>query len=206
MNRIQMLLLLFVLAGFGIAFYLFQQNPQQADNPDYAAQYNSNFISPTLMDINNTDQTKKTDQSGNQETATKAVIKTNKGDITLELYPDAAPKTVSNFVKKAKSGFYDNLTFHRVEDWVIQGGDPTGTGAGGGQIATEFNNKPYTIGSLGVARRNDPSVQNDAQFFITKTEADWLNGQYTNFGTVTEGMDVVNQIAIGDKILHISVE
>ncbi len=143
----------------------------------------------------------------NQQTQTnKATIKTAKGDIELTLYSDVAPNTVKNFVTKAKSGFYDNLTFHRVEDWVIQGGDPKGNGTGGGNIPVEFNNKPFVIGSLGVASRGDGKVQNDAQFFITTKDASWLNGQYTNFGMVTKGMDVVNKIAIGDKILGITVE
>ncbi len=138
--------------------------------------------------------------------ATKATIKTAKGDIELSLYSDVAPNTVKNFVTKAKSGFYNNLTFHRVEDWVIQGGDPAGNGTGGGNIPVEFNKKPFVVGSLGVASRGDGKVQNDAQFFIDKKDATWLNGQYTNFGIVTKGMDVVNKIEIGDKILGITVE
>ena len=96
--------------------------------------------------------------------------------------------------------------FHRVEDWVIQGGDPTGTGSGGGQMQTEINSKPFVTGSLGVARGGDPRISNDSQFFIVKSDAAWLNQQYTNFGIVTEGMDVVNKIQIGDKILGITIE
>jgi len=135
-----------------------------------------------------------------------AIIKTEKGDITLTLYPSDAPKTVANFIEKAKSGFYNNLTFHRVEDWVIQGGDPLGTGTGGGDMPTELNNKPFIIGSLGVARGPDIKISNDAQFFITKTEASWLNNQYANFGIVTNGMDIAENIEIGDKILRITTE
>jgi peptidyl-prolyl cis-trans isomerase B (cyclophilin B) len=138
--------------------------------------------------------------------ATKAVIKTSKGSIELELYPDVAPNTVSNFAKKAQSGFYKNLNFHRVEDWVVQGGDPLGNGTGGGNIPVEFNSKPFVIGSLGVASRGDGKVQNDAQFFITKKDSPHLNGAYTNFGFVTKGMDVVSKMAIGDKILEVTVE
>ncbi len=134
-----------------------------------------------------------------------AIIKTEKGDIALSLYPNDAPKTVANFIQKAKSGFYDNLTFHRVEDWVIQGGDPKGNGRGGGNIPTELNDKPFVVGSLGVARGADIRISNDAQFFITKTDASWLNSQYTNLGIVTRGIDVVNKIEIGDKILGIEL-
>ena len=137
---------------------------------------------------------------------TSAIIKTSKGDIEIVFYTEDAPNTVSNFVQKAKSGFYNNLTFHRVEDWVVQGGDPLGNGTGGGNMPTELNNKPFTAGSLGVARGGDINVSNDAQFFITKTDASWLNGQYANFGIVTKGMDVVNKIEIGDKILGIILQ
>ena len=135
-----------------------------------------------------------------------ATIKTTKGDIKVILNAQAAPHTVINFITKAQTNFYNNLTFHRVEDWVIQGGDPQGTGAGGGEMATEINALPFKAGALGVARKNDIRVSNDAQFFITKTDASWLDQQYTNFGEVTDGMDVVNKISIGDKILGIQVD
>lgn len=135
-----------------------------------------------------------------------AIITTSKGDIALTLNGRDAPHTVKNFIDKAKSGYYKGLLFHRVEDWVIQGGDPKGDGTGGGQMTTEINNLPFVEGSLGVARRGDIKVSNDSQFFITKSEASWLNGQYTNFGVVTKGMDVVKSMAIGDKILGITIE
>jgi len=135
-----------------------------------------------------------------------AIIKTSKGDIELSLFEQEAPNTVSNFVKKGGEDYYKNLNFHRVEDWVIQGGDPDGNGTGGGKMATELNDKPFVIGSLGVARGGDIKLSNDSQFFITKTDASWLNGQYTNFGIVTNGMDVVNKIEIGDQILGITIK
>ena len=135
-----------------------------------------------------------------------ATIKTSKGDIVLTLDGKDAPNTVQNFITKAKSGFYNGLIFHRVEDWVIQGGDPKGDGTGGGTIPTELNQLPFTTGSLGVARGADIKVSNDSQFFITKSDASWLNGQYTNFGQVQSGMDIVNKIQIGDKILNISIQ
>lgn len=147
----------------------------------------------------------KTLESYKRASAT-ATIKTSKGDIVLELYGEDAPYTVANFIKKAEEGSYNNLTFHRVEGWVIQGGDPLGTGTGGGKMKTEINDKPFVTGSLGVARGMDLQVSNDAQFFITKEDSSHLNSQYTNFGMVKEGMDVVNQIAIGDKILSVTIE
>ena len=145
-------------------------------------------------------------QTTETEKTNTAIIKTSKGNIILSLYSKDAPKTVENFVNKAKSGFYNNLTFHRVEDWVIQGGDPKGDGTGGGKMPTELNNKPFAVGSLGVARGQDIKISNDAQFFITKKEASWLNNQYTNFGMVEKGMDVVSNIQIGDKILGIQFD
>lgn len=136
----------------------------------------------------------------------KATITTSKGKITVELYSKDAPKTVENFLAKAKSGFYKNLTFHRVEDWVIQGGDPLGTGTGGGTMPSEFSQRPFGVGSVGVARGGDPKISNDSQFFICTKDCSWLTGQYTNFGTVLNGMDVVLKIAIGDKILGVTIE
>lgn len=135
-----------------------------------------------------------------------AIIKTSKGDITLTLYGKDAPYTVANFIKKAKDGYYNNLTFHRVEGWVIQGGDPSGDGTGGGSMPVEFNDKPFLRGSLGVASTGDGINQNDSQFFITKQDSGHLDNKYTNFGMVTEGLDVVDKIQIGDKILNITYE
>lgn len=138
--------------------------------------------------------------------SSRMVIKTNKGSITISLFNKESPKMVENFYVKAVSGFYSNKIFHRVENWVIQGGDPKGNGTGGGKIPSEFNDKPFVEGSLGMARGGDREFTNDSQFFITKSEASWLNGDYANFGVVTEGMDVVKKIQIGDKILGIEME
>lgn len=151
-------------------------------------------------------QSASSDTIDDVDTKQTAIIKTEKGDITLSLYQNHAPKTVANFITKAKSGFYNNLTIHRVEDWVIQGGDPLGNGIGGEGMPTELSDKPFVAGSLGVARGQDIKLSNDAQFFITKTDALWLNKQYTNFGIVTGGMHVVNKIEIEDKILGITIK
>lgn len=137
-----------------------------------------------------------------------AVISTSKGDITVQLFATEAAHTVNNFAQKAKSGFYKNLTFHRVEDWVVQGGDPLGNGTGGNDMVTEANSEPFVVGSLGAAAHpgQNGNISNDAQFFITKTDAGWLNNQYTNFGKVLSGMSVVNKLQIGDKILGITLQ
>jgi len=170
---------------------------------DVALSYPTDNPSPTQT-LNAIPSENSTPSSQTENTT--AIIKTEKGDIELTLYAKEAPNTVKNFLSKIENGFYTDKIFHRVEDWVIQGGDPLGTGTGGGNMATELNNKPFVIGSLGVARGQDIKISNDAQFFITKTDASWLNGQYTNFGIVTKGIDVVNKIEIGDKILGVTTE
>lgn len=136
-----------------------------------------------------------------------ATIDLEKGSsITIELFAQDAPKTVENFVKKADAGFYNGLIFHRVEDWVVQGGDPNGNGTGGGQMPTEINERPFVVGSVGVARGQDIRISNDAQFFICTKPAEWLNRLYTNFGLVTDGMDTVRRIQRGDKMARISIK
>lgn len=139
--------------------------------------------------------------------ANKATVELAKGgSFTFTLRPDKAPQTVARFAQKSRSGFYDNLTFHRVEDWVVQGGDPLGTGNGGGKVPSEYNDLPFKIGAVGIARGQDPAINNDAQFFVVKKDSDFLNSQYTNFGQVTSGMDVVTAIKIGDRIKTIRIE
>jgi peptidyl-prolyl cis-trans isomerase B (cyclophilin B) len=135
-----------------------------------------------------------------------AAIKTNHGAIEIELFPGEAPKTVENFVKLARDGFYDGVIFHRViPDFMIQGGDPTGTGSGGPgySFEDEFNEHKVERGALAMA--NAGPNTNGSQFFIVTTEAaPWLDGKHTVFGRVTSGMDVVNTISelptdAGDK-------
>jgi cyclophilin family peptidyl-prolyl cis-trans isomerase len=127
----------------------------------------------------------------------QAVIQTNHGPIHVELYPDDAPKTVDNFVKLANDGFYDRVIFHRViPDFMIQGGDPTGTGSGGPgyTFEDEFNHHKVERGALAMA--NAGPNTNGSQFFVVTTEAaPWLDGKHTVFGRVTDGMDVVDTIA-----------
>ncbi len=135
-----------------------------------------------------------------------ATIETSKGNIKLELYPADAPNTVANFIEKANSGAYVGRIFHRVEGWVIQGGDPDGKGTGGGKMKAEYNKLPFNAGALGIARGGDRNINNADQFFITKNAASSLNGDYTNFGQVIEGMDVVAAIRIGDKINRVVIE
>lgn len=138
-------------------------------------------------------------------TSDQVILKTDKGEIKIKLYPKEAPKTVKNFLDKAQSDYYKGLAFHRVEDWVVQGGDPLGNGTGGGDIPTELSKLPFKLGSVGVARAGDIKVSNDSQFFICTKDCSFLNEQYTIFGEVVEGMEIVNQIQIGDKIESITL-
>jgi cyclophilin family peptidyl-prolyl cis-trans isomerase len=151
------------------------------------------------------------------QTATKATITLEKGGtIVIQLRPDKAPKTVSIFDLKAKSGFYNGLTFHRVVvNFVAQGGDPFSragdpnaarVGQGGGTECTELSDLPFLKGAVGMARANDINISNDSQFFICTGECTHLNNLYTNFGQVVSGQDVADKILIGDRIKTITVE
>tara|TARA_Y100000994_G_scaffold219892_1_gene198692 strand:- start:980 stop:1474 length:495 start_codon:yes stop_codon:yes gene_type:complete len=140
----------------------------------------------------------------------KITINTNKGSIKLNLYPEKAPLTVANFINLAKKGYYDNLTFHRViDDFMIQGGCPQGTGTGGPgyQFKDEFDDslKHDSPGILSMA--NAGPGTNGSQFFITHLETPWLNNNHTVFGKVIDSkdQDVVNNISQGDSIVDINV-
>ena len=137
-----------------------------------------------------------------------ATIATNRGDIVIELYPQHAPKTVNNFVFLAGEGFYDGVTFHRViRDFMIQGGDPTGTGSGGPgyRFEDEVRNNPlkHETGVLSMA--NAGPNTNGSQFFITHSPQPHLNGKHTVFGKVTSGMNVVNAIRQGDVMTSVTI-
>ncbi len=129
-------------------------------------------------------------------------LDTKDGRITILLRPDLAPKTVAQIKTLTKRGFYDGIVFHRVIDgFMAQTGDPTGTGTGGSDLPNlpaEFSNAPFKRGTLGMARAEDPNSAN-SQFFICLADSDFLNGQYTVFGQVVSGMDVVDKIKKGDK-------
>jgi peptidyl-prolyl cis-trans isomerase B (cyclophilin B) len=125
-----------------------------------------------------------------------AVLHTNHGPISVELFDGDAPKTVDNFRKLAGDGFYDGVIFHRViPDFMIQGGDPTGTGTGGPGYTFEDEINDHKIGRGALAMANAGPGTNGSQFFIvTKDAAPWLDGKHTVFGQVTDGMDAVDSI------------
>jgi peptidyl-prolyl cis-trans isomerase B (cyclophilin B) len=136
------------------------------------------------------------ESGGREAMSSTAVMHTNQGDITLELFDEDAPKTVDNFRKLAGDNFYNGVIFHRViKDFMIQGGDPTGTGRGGPgyTFEDEFNDNKVVRGALAMA--NAGPNTNGSQFFIVTTEAaPWLDGKHTVFGRVVDGMEVVDKI------------
>ena len=138
-----------------------------------------------------------------------ATFDTTKGQIVCELFATEAPKTVNNFVFLAKEKFYDGTVFHRViGDFMVQGGDPKGTGSGGPgyKFEDEFHNDSpkHKVGSLSMA--NAGPHTNGSQFYITHIATDWLNGKHTVFGQVKTGQDVVNKIAQGDTLKSVTIE
>lgn len=138
-----------------------------------------------------------------------AIVTMEKGGvIEIELYPDSAPKTVENFTTLAKKGFYDGLSFHRVEPgFVVQGGDPNGNGTGGPgySVKAEFNERQHKRGTVAMARSADPDSAG-SQFYICLAPAPFLDGKYTVFGQVLKGMDVVDGIRIGDKMKSVTIK
>lgn len=137
-----------------------------------------------------------------------ASIETNRGTIVIELYPQYAPKTVNNFAFLAGEGFYDGVTFHRViNNFMIQGGDPTGTGRGGPgyRFADEVKGNPLKHETGVISMANAGPNTNGSQFFITHSPQPHLDGDHTVFGKVTEGQDVVNAIRQGDTMTTVTV-
>jgi len=143
-----------------------------------------------------------------------AVITTAKGVIRLRFFGDVAPNHVKSFIELATSGFYDGTTFHRIEPgFVAQGGDPysktgagpVGTGGPGYRVKAEFSEKPHLEGTLAMARSQDPDSAG-SQFYICLAPAPFLDGKYTVFGEVIEGMDVVKSLAVGDVIESVVIE
>lgn len=143
-----------------------------------------------------------------------ATIETPRGTIVAELWPELAPETVNSFVFLARQGYYDGLTFHRVEpEFVIQGGDPAGNGSGGPgySLPGEFNSDdpvPHRLGTLAMARTSDPNSAGSQFYIVTQdsASASGLDGQYTVFGHVIQGMDAVHAMQVGDVMSSVTIE
>ena len=138
----------------------------------------------------------------------QASLETNRGEIEIELYPQYAPKTVNNFIFLAREGFYDGVVFHRViSNFVIQGGDPTGTGMGGPgyQFEDELLGNPLKHETGVISMANAGANTNGSQFFITHSPQPHLNGKHTVFGKVVAGQEVINTIRQGDAMLRVVI-
>lgn len=145
-------------------------------------------------------------EAGGQKSP-RAVIEMDAGKIVIELYPTDAPGTVANFVKLAKQGFYDGLAFHRVvPGFVVQGGDPKGDGSGGPgyTITDEVNARKHLTGTVAMARTPAPNSAG-SQFYITLAPQSFLDGNYTVFGQVVDGMDLVMKIKRGDIMKKVTI-
>lgn len=130
------------------------------------------------------------------------ILETTKGNAVIVLRPDLAPNHVARIKELAREGFYDGIVFHRVIDgFMAQTGDPTGTGMGGSgkKLKQEFNREPHVRGTLSMARSQDPN-SGDSQFFIVFADASFLNGQYTVWGKVVEGMENIDKIKRGEPV------
>ena len=138
----------------------------------------------------------------------QVTIETDKGNMNLELYPEHAPKTVNNFVFLAQEGFYDGIVFHRViSDFMIQGGDPTGTGTGGPgyRFEDEVAENPLRHETGVISMANAGPDTNGSQFFITHSPQPHLDGMHTVFGKVVKGQEVVDAIQQGDRMVKVTV-
>ncbi len=202
-------LLIAIIGGW----YLYQQN-QSATKPATSV---SPLAAASNIALVSASPSPSVSASVDQTVVTSATIETSRGTITIALLPKVAPKTVANFAGLAKKGFYDNLTFHRVESWVAQGGDPTGTGGGGQSIyggtfvedtfdtSSAAAKAGYQPGVVAMAKTGaDPAFAGTSQFFIMK-QAQPLPLEYTIFGQVTNGMTAVQALQIGDKMTKVTV-
>ena len=167
---------------------------------------NDNFAPRTKLDLKNIKSRDLiTDKNGLSDL--KGIIKTVHGNIIFKFYPKHAPNTVVRIIKLIHSGFYDGLTFHRViPNFVIQGGDPTGTGTGGSgtKLKSEFNSIQHIKGTMAMARSEDKDSA-DSQFYIALSTLPHLDGNYTVFGQVISEFKTLEKIVKGDKILSMAI-
>ena len=150
------------------------------------------------------------DLTTDKDGLSKATVRmeTTKGVIEYKFYPKDAPKTSKRIAELVQKGFYNGLTFHRVvPGFVIQGGDPTGNGTGGSgqKIPAEFNSRKHVLGAVAMARSSDPNSA-DSQFYVALGDLPSLDGQYTVFGKVISGIEVVQKIQVGDKMTKVTLK
>lgn len=180
---------------FSLFFTLSSCNKQQTKNE--GGQGSAQATNSAQMQV---------DSSGLSKT--KAILKTVHGNIVFKFYPNKAPNTVTRISELISKGFYDGLIFHRVvPNFVIQGGDPTATGTGGSgrRLKAEFNDIQHIKGTVAMARAQDKDSA-DSQFYIALTNLPHLDRNYTVFGQVIEGLEILEKVQQGDKMLSLSLE
>lgn len=165
----------------------------------------------TFNEINNSKTITSNDLkvSDNGLSHESVILKTVKGNIVIKLYPNDAPNTVTRFLQLVQEGFYDGLKFHRVHPkFLIQTGDPTGTGNGGSgeKLKAEFNKLQHIKGTVAMARKPEDVDSADSQFYMALTTLSHLDLNYTIFGQVVDGLDVLDRINLNDKIITISIQ
>ncbi len=167
---------------------------------------NSNKTTNTQNDSDPIVQGSAIDEEGLSKNS--AILRTIHGVIKIKFYPEKAPVTVKRITELIGQGFYDGIVFHRVIDnFVVQGGDPTGTGQGGSgkKLPAEFNDLKHEKGTVAMARTQDPNSA-DSQFYMCLSRLEHLDGKYTIFGQVVEGLDVLDKIKQGDKIVSFTLK
>ncbi len=190
MNRLQLISRAMLMAVLVLAFAV----PAMADNHEGADEASEKMDKKTM----------KAEANGKEEKGTMVTIATNEGDIVVRLFPDVAPKAVENFLGLAKKGYYEGVIFHRViKDFMVQTGDPTGTGMGGKSLwelpfEDEFH-ADHRFDKKGIlAMANAGPKTNGSQFFITVKPTPWLNDRHTIFGEVVEGMELIEAISLAE--------
>lgn len=219
MTKVVAIIVIALTMGIGLVMFFRQNQPApESQNLVRSESQVTPFQQPNLNEESETTPEASTfpTPSSNASLAenTQAIIKTNKGNITISFYVNDAPKTVNNFINLANRDFYDGIIFHRViDDFMIQVGDPNtkdkpkntwGTGGPGYQFEDEINSHKLVRGSVAMA--NSGPDTNGSQFFIVTTdETPWLDGKHTNFGEVVDGMNIAESIVEGDRILDIEI-
>lgn len=210
MNKTNLVMLILigivVVIGMGALINKFIQEASKPATPPPSASPDLVFDSPSAS--SEPDQKKLYSQfpgilPSEQLQNKKAILQTGKGTIEFEIFPDS-PKAASNFIFLTRNGFYNNLTFHRVEDWVIQGGDPTGTGRGSPGYLFEDEPVTHKYEAGIVAMANAGPNTNGSQFFILKKDIP-LEPKYTIFGKIISGMEVVRNIQFGDTMKQVTI-
>ena len=204
-NRTWKVILSSVILALGLILYFYVMIPSDVRHDSFLSSGENQMSaqSPTTQDLETALQT---DENGLSNAV--VTIQTTRGTIKYKFYSKDAPNTVRRIAELIQKGFYNDVIFHRVvPGFVIQGGDPTGTGTGGSglKLKAEFNSRKHVLGTVSMARAMDPNSA-DSQFFIMLGSHTHLDGQYTAFGQVIEGQDVVNQIKQGDRMVKVTLD